>query len=353
LLFEKGFAPTHAFSAFYQYLKHDLKADVLLHFGMHGALEFMPGKQNGLAGHDWPERLIGNMPNVYLYAANNPSEATLAKRRSNAVTITHLTPPLQSSGLYRGLADLKDSLTKWREMPDGTDRAEMAKLITAQANAVDLNARDMDGLWLKLLETEDALIPDGLHIVGGTPSAASVEDMLNLMEFDTPAARENARAHLTTDHELPALMQALNGQFIQPVPGGDVIRAPEILPTGRNIHAFDPFRMPTAFAMADGAAQAQALLDTHATMPKTVALVLWGSDNIKSNGGPIGQALALMGAKPRFDNHGRLCGADLVPLSTLNRPRIDVVPDPRSCAGLCRGAGLRHAHRRAAGVLQR
>jgi len=325
LLFEKGFAPTHAFSAFYQYLKHNHKADVLLHFGMHGALEFMPGKQNGLAGHDWPERLIGNMPNVYLYAANNPSEATLAKRRSNAVTITHLTPPLQSSGLYRGLADLKDSLTKWREMPDGTDRAEMAKLITAQANAVDLNTRDMDSLWLKLLETEDALIPDGLHIVGGAPSAASVEDMLNLMEFDSAAAREAARANLSTDHELPALMQALNGQFIQPVPGGDVIRAPEILPTGRNIHAFDPFRMPTAFAMADGAAQAQALLDTHATLPRTVALVLWGSDNIKSNGGPIGQALALMGARPRFDNHGRLCGADLVPLSTLNRPRIDVV----------------------------
>jgi len=325
LLFEKGFAPTHAFSAFYQYLKHDLKADVLLHFGMHGALEFMPGKQNGLAGHDWPERLIGNMPNVYLYAANNPSEATLAKRRSNAVTITHLTPPLQSSGLYRGLADLKDSLTKWREMPDGTERGEMAKLIKAQANAVDLNTRDMDSLWLKLLETEDALIPDGLHIVGGAPSAASVEDMLNLMEFDTAAARDAARANLTRDHELPALMRALNGQFIQPVPGGDVIRAPEILPTGRNIHAFDPFRMPTAFAMADGAAQAQALLDTHPILPKTVALVLWGSDNIKSNGGPIGQALALMGAKPRFDNHGRLCGADLVPLSTLNRPRIDVV----------------------------
>ena len=67
----------------------------------------MPGKQNGCGGKDWPDRLIGNMPNIYLYAANNPSEATLAKRRSNAITITHLTPPLQASGLYRGLADLK------------------------------------------------------------------------------------------------------------------------------------------------------------------------------------------------------------------------------------------------------
>ncbi len=325
LLFEKGFAPTHAFSAFYQYLKHDLKADVLLHFGMHGALEFMPGKQNGLGGNDWPERLIGNMPNVYLYAANNPSEATLAKRRSNAVTITHLTPPLQSSGLYRGLADLKDSLMKWRGMAPSEERDELAELVRAQANAVDLNARDMDRLWLKLLETEDALIPDGLHIVGKTPSEASVEDTLNLMSFDSPAERELARQNLSTDSELPALMRAMNGQFITPVPGGDVIRAPEILPTGRNIHAFDPFRMPTAFAMHDGARQAEELIKTHQSLPKTVALVLWGSDNIKSNGGPIGQALALMGAKPRFDSNGRLCGADLVPLETLGRARVDVI----------------------------
>ena len=86
LLFEKGFAPTHAFSAFYQYLKHSFAADVVLHFGMHGALEFMPGKQNGLGGNDWPDRLIGNLPNVYLYAANNPSEATLVPTTDFQVT---------------------------------------------------------------------------------------------------------------------------------------------------------------------------------------------------------------------------------------------------------------------------
>ena len=320
LLFEKGFAPTHAFSAFYQYLKHDFGADVLLHFGMHGALEFMPGKQNGLGGDDWPERLIGNMPNVYLYAANNPSEATLAKRRSNAVTITHLTPPLQNAGLYRGLADLKDSITKWRSA--ATPDPDLADLIATQAALVDLDATDIDALWLRLLETEGSLIPDGLHIVGRTRDA---ETTLDLMEFATAADRARAKSHLENDHELPALMAAMNARFIAPVAGGDVIRAPEILPTGRNIHAFDPFRMPTAFAMRDGAVQAAALLDTHATLPRSIALVLWGSDNIKSNGGPIAQALALMGCTPRFDNHGRLCGANLVPLADLGRARVDVV----------------------------
>jgi magnesium chelatase subunit H len=326
LLFEHGFAPTHAFSAFYQFMKHQYKADVLLHFGMHGALEFMPGKQNGCGGKDWPDRLIGNMPNIYLYAANNPSEATLAKRRSNAITITHLTPPLQASGLYRGLADLKDSLSKWRALPPGDVASKtLEALIAAQAEIVHLDGTDLNRLWITLLETEDALIPDGLHIVGQKLPAHKIEALLDLMSFDTTQARETARAHLQSSVELDGVMRGLNGQFIQPVPGGDVIRAPDILPTGRNIHAFDPFRMPTAFAMQDGAQQAEELLRTHDGLPKTVALVLWGSDNIKSNGGPIAQALSLMGAKPRFDANGRLCGADLISLEQLGRARIDVV----------------------------
>ncbi|KIN69974.1 Magnesium chelatase, H subunit [Sulfitobacter noctilucicola] len=326
LLFEGGFAPTHAFNAFYQYIKDDLRADAVLHFGMHGALEFMPGKQNGLCGADWPDRMIGNLPNIYLYAANNPSEATLAKRRSNAVTVTYLTPPLQTAGLYRGLADLKDSMQRWRAMPGGDPaRGDIADLIAVQADAVDMDGTDPDTLWLQLLETEDALIPDGLHIVGKKLSAEERTDMLNLMDFRDAQHRADTDKLLSDDHELPALMRALNAQFISPVPGGDVIRAPEILPTGRNIHAFDPFRMPTAFAMKDGAVQAHELIETHKSLPRTVALVLWGSDNIKSNGVPMAQALNLMGAKPRFDRNGRLCGADLLTLEELGRARVDVI----------------------------
>ncbi len=322
LLFERGFAPTHAFVQFYQWLRNTYAADAVLHFGMHGALEFMPGKQAGLGGRDWPDRLIGEMPNVYLYAANNPSEASLAKRRSGAVTVTHLTPPLAQAGLYKGLAELKDSLTRWRSMEDADGaRADLEALICDQAAAVDLPTGDIEKLWLTVQETEGALIPDGLHIVGQPMSDVARGEMLELMADATP---EVAKL-LKEDHELPALMRALNGQFISPVPGGDVIRNADILPTGRNLHAFDPFRMPTAFALSEGAKQAELLLETHAEMPRTVALVLWGSDNIKSDGGPIGQALALMGCAPRFDNFGRLAGAELIPLSELGRPRIDVV----------------------------
>ncbi|MBD3763487.1 MAG: magnesium chelatase subunit H [Rhodobacterales bacterium] len=324
LLFEKGFAPTHAFTTFYRWLKEDFGADVLLHFGMHGALEFMPGKQAGVSEGCWPDRLIGNLPNVYLYAANNPSEATLAKRRSNAITLTHLTPPLVQSGLYKGLADLKDSLTRLRATePGAPGRDDLDQLVRDQARAVDLDPSDPDRLWLRLLETEGALITDGFHVVGRTMTAEARQALLDLMP--ETADRAAADRLLQQDHEIPALLRALGGHFVAPVPGGDLIRSPQILPTGRNIHAFDPFRMPTAFALQDGAAQAARLLAAQDRLPRSVAMVLWGSDNIKSDGGPIAQALALMGARPRFDHYGRLCGADLIPLAELGRPRIDVV----------------------------
>ncbi|MFN6978367.1 MAG: cobaltochelatase subunit CobN, partial [Gemmobacter sp.] len=326
LLFETGFAPTHAFSAFYRWLAEDFGADALLHFGMHGALEFMPGKQAGVSGRCWPDRLIGGLPNVYLYAANNPSEATLAKRRSNAVTVTHLTPPLAQAGLYKGLADLRDTLARWRALPaDAGERADMARLIADQAAAVDLGGHAPDDLWVRLMETEGALIPEGLHVLGrpmGPEARAAYLDQMSLPSAEARAAVDRA---LAQNGEIAGLLHALGGHFVPPVPGGDLIRSPEILPTGRNIHAFDPFRMPTAYALRDGAAQAARLIEAHRTLPRTVALVLWGSDNIKSDGGPIAQALALMGAKPRFDSFGRLAGADLIPLAELGRPRIDVV----------------------------
>jgi magnesium chelatase subunit H len=101
------------------------------------------------------------------------------------------------------------------------------------------------------------------------------------------------------------------------------------MPTGRNLHGFDPFRLPSAYAVQDGARQAARVLERHLgagnPFPESIALVLWGTDNLKSEGAPIGQALALMGARPRFDGYGRLTGAELMSLEELGRPRIDVV----------------------------
>jgi magnesium chelatase subunit H len=378
LLFEKGFAPTHAFTAYYRYLNDTFKADAVLHFGTHGALEFMPGKQVGLTAECWPDRLIGDMPNYYLYAANNPSEGALAKRRSAATLVSYLTPPVTNAGLYKGLLELKSSLERWRTLtPEEADTQDaLAVMIQQQASVVDLAVAEP--LWgaeagaqiaklsAKVLELEYTLIPVGLHVVGdvNTPeercdmlramaeathgftpddtvlaaliAGASVEEAGKLIGVPLNEAMHAAltdlafcNQKLVEDHEVAGLVKALDGRFIRPAPGGDLIRTPAILPTGRNLHGFDPFRIPSAFAMADGKAQADRVIAKHMAdghaFPETIALVLWGTDNLKSEGGPIAQALALMGAAPRFDAYGRLAGADLLPLETLGRPRVDVV----------------------------
>ena len=343
LLFEGSFAPTHAFSAFYRWLREDFGADAVLHFGTHGALEFMPGKQAGLSAACWPDRLIGDLPNLYLYASNNPSEGALAKRRTGATLISYLTPPVAAAGLYRGLLDLKASLDRWRAQgPEActSARTSLAVLIQAQAAAVDLAPAEpawLDGeaeprirdLTREVLELEYTLIPHGLHVVGETSDSAARAETLDAAGVTDPAERARLDALLGRDHELPAIIHALDGGYVRPAPGGDLLRTTDVLPTGRNLHGFDPFRIPSAFAIRDGAAQADRLLARHAAdgagLPETIAMVLWGTDNLKTEGGPIGQALWLMGAEPRHDSYGRLAGAQLVPLDRLGRPRIDVV----------------------------
>jgi len=364
LLFEKNFTPTHAFCAFYRYLREDFAADAVLHFGTHGALEFMPGKQAGMSADCWSDYLIGAMPNLYLYACNNPSEGTIARRRSAATLVSYLTPPVGQAGLYKGLLDLKSSIDRWRGLPPGAgdEAGHLATAIFDMAVAIDLipegtvwqvdASAEITALAETVREYETSIIPHGLHVVGEAPSDAARRDFLgsvnegfgedrlddaalDAIAAGRPVQGEGAAAKLATldanlrnNAEIDGIMTALDGRYIRPVSGGDILRSPEIVPTGRNIHAFDPFRMPSPFAIADGARQAQRLIDRyikdHGEAPKSVALVLWGTDTMKTEGAPIAQALALIGARPRFDGFGRLAGADLIPLEELGRPRIDV-----------------------------
>jgi magnesium chelatase subunit H len=342
LLFEKGFAPTHAFAAFYRWIREDLGAHAVLHFGTHGALEFMPGKQAGLSGDCWPDRLIGDLPNFYLYASNNPSEGTLAKRRAGATLISYLTPSVAKAGLYRGLVGLKASLDRWRALEPETateQRESLSVLIQAQAATVELaNSEppwngdaqtEVERLRAAVLELEYTLIPHGLHVIGRPPSAADRAELLDAAGITDASRRAALDTLLAGDHETPAIIHALDGGYLRPAPGGDLIRNTEVLPSGRNLHGFDPFRIPSAFAVQDGVRQADRLLQRQRAdglgTPETVAMVLWGTDNLKTEGGPIAQALWLIGAAPRHDSYGRLTGAQLIPLEQLGRPRIDVL----------------------------
>ena len=336
LLFERSFAPTHAFSAHYRYLREDFGADALIHFGMHGSLEFMPGKQAGMTGECWPERLVGDLPHFYVYAANNPSEAAIARRRSAAVTISHMTPPLAQAGLYKELVELKASLGRWHDLPAPSET--LAGTIQAQDAALDMAAAEpfwtdpsaeIARLGPVLAEMEGTLVPHGLHVLGRVPQGEAAHDLAAAMAEAQGGTIEDHLARIAANDELSALRHALDGGYVRPAPGGDILTNADVLPTGRNIHGFDPFRLPTAFACADGAEQAARLLDRvradGAPLPESIGMVLWGTDTLKSGGGPVAQVLALMGARPRFDSYGRLAGAELIPLEELSHPRIDVI----------------------------
>jgi magnesium chelatase subunit H len=137
LMMAQSGAPHHGFMAFYTYLTKVLNVDGVVHFGTHGALEFMPGKQVGMSGDCWPDRLIDELPHFYVYSVNNPSEGSIAKRRSYAELISYLTPPIESAGLYKGLAELKDQLLAYRQCSNEAERARMFEGIEGLAERLN------------------------------------------------------------------------------------------------------------------------------------------------------------------------------------------------------------------------
>jgi magnesium chelatase subunit H len=139
LMMARSGAPHHGFMAFYTYLSKVLNADAVVHVGTHGATEFMPGKQVGLSNECWPDRLIGELPNIYIYSVNNPSEGSIAKRRSYAELISYLTPPIENAGLYKDLSTLKDLVSSYRQSQREEERARLFESIEDYSRTLNLN----------------------------------------------------------------------------------------------------------------------------------------------------------------------------------------------------------------------
>lgn len=465
LLFSKSASPHHGFAAYYTFIEKVWKADAVLHFGTHGSLEFMPGKQVGMSGMCYPDKLIGSVPNVYYYAANNPSEATIAKRRSYAGTISYLTPPAENAGLYKGLKELSELVASYQGQKD-TGRAgsivnsiiELARQVNMDkdvplpeedAKSMTMEKRDriVGLIYKKLIEVESRLLPSGLHTIGKPPTAQEavatlvsiasldrVDDKgvtttkslprviaesinrdidevycnadlgvledVDLLQKITEASRDAVRAlvmnsvnadgrieavvafdlgffidkmrgvkspmgealrkngfanveekelgpmieyiefcleQVIMDNEMGALLDALEGRFITPGPGGDPVRNPTVLPTGKNIHALDPQSLPTIAALDSGRVVVEKLLEQHqindGKYPETISVMMWGSDCLKTSGESIAEIYWLIGARPLPDALGRVNKVDLIPLEELGRPRIDVVIN---CSGVFR-----------------
>jgi len=468
LLFAKSASPHHGFAAYYTFLEKIFKADAVLHFGTHGSLEFMPGKQVGMSGQCYPDRLINSLPSAYLYAANNPSEATIAKRRSYSATVSYLTPPAENAGLYKGLKELKELISSYQGLRENEGRGpaivnsivgtaytcnldkdiDLPELETYDSKDDTAENRDsiVGRVYSQIMQIESRLLPCGLHTVGIPPTAEeAVATLVNIAQLDRPddgieglprviassvgreindvyrnnnlgvledvelntkiveASRAAVKAlveqstngegrvvevkdifsdlngffnnlqgkkkpwteaimqlgfdkvsedrlapvfkylefclkQVVANNELAGIMELLDGDFLMPAPGGDPIRNPEVLPTGRNMHALDPSAIPTQAAVEVSEQVVRKLLEklsdeNDGKFPESIAFTLWGTDNIKTYGESLAQVLALVGVRPVADSLGRVNKVELIPLEELGRPRIDVVV---SCSGVFR-----------------
>jgi magnesium chelatase subunit H len=157
-------------------------------------------------------------------------------------------------------------------------------------------------------------------------SRANVDGAKSLPTF---ALLAKVAKQLDSNHEIESLMRALRGEYIEPGPGADIVQNPNVLPTGRNTHAVNPYSVPSQMAFARAELTAEALLrrcfEERGRYPRALALVLWGLDNIKTQGEGVAQALWLLGVRPVRDALNRVTEVEVISLDELKRPRIDVV----------------------------
>ncbi|KSW12582.1 magnesium chelatase [Pyrodictium occultum] len=379
--------PHHQYLAFYFWLQRVFKADAVIHVGTHGTAEFMKGKEVGLSSRCFPDILIGDMPSLYIYHVVNTSEATLAKRRLYATLISYNSPPYTTADLYEDYARLEGYLDEYREALSSGDRAraEIAKRKALELARKLHLGEDLEEVEAKLYEYKRSIIPKGLHVLGQKYSLEELEDFIVLLarydrgeikslnrlicedkgwsyeevlkdprrlrEVDREARQivqkflkgekvparyektlryslEIAKKYADNSLEIKNLLEGLKGNYIEPSPGGDVIRNPEALPTGRNIYQFDPLKVPTEAATERGRYIARETLrkyfEKHGRYPESVGVVLWGFETAKTYGETVAQIFEYLGVevihKSPWEKELRV-----IPLSELGHPRIDVV----------------------------
>ncbi|MBL8210453.1 MAG: cobaltochelatase subunit CobN [Bryobacterales bacterium] len=342
--------PPHAYIAAYLWYRHEFLADAVIHLGRHGTLEFLPGKNVGQAGTDASEVILGDLPNAYYYILDGGGESTIARRRSAAVLIGHLTPMVVPAGQQAGFDRLRQLLKDYEESASEPLKAEYEKGLRAEISKLKLDSQLSVNLanWPDALaqvkafleETESGAIPLGIHTVGTPPRDQLQREAVAQYVRDTfkdpnspeaKAAADNwlARLRQSPTRELDALPRILSGHFQPSGMSGDPLRTPEALPSGRNLHDFDPTRIPTKEActvakrLADG--MVTSYKATHGAYPEKIAMVLWYGETARHQGVLECQALALLGVEPVWNNRGVPDSLRLVPLAELRRPRVDVV----------------------------
>lgn len=365
--------PHHQYLAMYEWIINEFKADAVIHLGTHGTIEFLPGKEVAMSSECFPDSVMGDAVHIYIYYSGNPSEAMIAKRRTHACLVSYMPPPFVKSGIYGEMVELEEMIGEYRESSK-TDEGRSLVLrenLTKKAEEMRLPS-NIDELEEELISIRKSLIPKGLHRVG---VPYEPEDAINyavnalsfpheksrpLKEFiqtspdeidkichdyiengkisETVANNDDAILSLeygkellnnamTTD-ELEGLVNALNGKFVDVKPGGDPMKNPEIFPTGYNIVQFNPDHVPTVAAFERGTVAADDMiskyLEEHENYPKNVALILWGLETSRTQGMTIGQICGYLGLKLIRTSGNFIDRFEVIPLSELGRPRIDV-----------------------------
>lgn len=197
-------APPHSYIATYLWLRYGFNANAIMHFGTHGSLEFTPWKQIALSDYDWPDILVGDMPHFYLYTIDNIGEAVIAKRRSYATMISHLTPPFMLSDLHGPMAELDEKLHNYESVEDAMLKAEYAKAILEIARRehydTDLSLSedfksgkmtqdDFTKLHTYVHEVENTKVTRGVYVIGRPYSETEATEMTTLMMVDAVADR--------------------------------------------------------------------------------------------------------------------------------------------------------------------
>ncbi|GAA6175790.1 cobaltochelatase subunit CobN [Sulfitobacter pacificus] len=304
--------PRHSYVAFYLWLRSQ-GIHALVHIGAHGTLEWLPGKSVALSDDCWPEALTADLPVIYPFIVNDPGEAAQAKRRIGAVTLGHLPPPMKDSATPDGLLQLERLLDEY-STADGLDPARRDRLIDT--------IRD---------EARAAGVADDLGITDETCMAEAITRIDRFVcDIKESQYGDGLHTYGLGQGETDGLLSALNGERVASGPSGSPYRGrSDVLPTGRNLYAVDPRSVPTRAAHAQGVKLAEELIRRHlqdeGDYPKGLVVDLWGSATMRTAGEEVAMAMHLAGLSPKWDaGSERVSGFEVLPLTLINRPRIDV-----------------------------
>ncbi|MDX8130181.1 cobaltochelatase subunit CobN [Methylomonas sp. OY6] len=346
--------PHHQYVAFYLWLQKGYRADAMIHLGTHATHEWLSGKEVGFTAADPGEILMADVPQIYPYIMDDVGEALQAKRRAMATIISHMTPPLDKADLNPELAKLAGLLDDYNVAAQKSE--QLAKIRLDEINQIAGKAGLLKDLKMERAEDEEQLeelehylkeirekkVPMGLHTFGKAPDDAARQRFAEAIVARDPKLKGEAlkqkvqaTAKLLADSanaEMNALMDALAGRYIPAGSGGDPLRNPDALPTGKDLYGFDPSRIPSEAVYNEGARLAEQVVadfkKQHGHYPERLVFNLWGVESSRHEGVMEAEIMHLLGVKPHWDERGRTQGVDVIAREQLGRPRVDVTIIP-------------------------